>query len=131
MGFRFSRRVNLGGGVGLNLSKSGVSPSYRSKFGSIGPRGFTVRTGIPGLSYRAGKGRGGDAALIALLVSLSIAAIVIAAVVAWNILRFGFWAIVETYHFFLRRKLKHDAGEAPQHLLRKTEDDSSKLGPEE
>ncbi len=37
----------MGGGLGLNLSKSGISPSYRTKFGSVGPKQFTIRTGIP------------------------------------------------------------------------------------
>lgn len=55
MGFRYQKRVKLGKGVGLNVSKSGVSPSLRTKYGSIGSKGFSIRTGIPGLSYRGGK----------------------------------------------------------------------------
>lgn len=52
MGFRFYRRINLGSGLGLNLSKSGIGTSIRSKHGSIGSSGFSIRTGIPGSSYR-------------------------------------------------------------------------------
>lgn len=52
MGLRFYKRINLGKGFGLNISKSGIKPSYRSKRGSISSRGFTLRTGIPGLNYR-------------------------------------------------------------------------------
>lgn len=68
MGFRYQRRISLGGGAGLNLSKSGVSTSVRSRFGSIGTRGFSIRTGIPGLTYRSYGRKGSDAGLIVLLV---------------------------------------------------------------
>src|ERR1700694_4692336 len=105
MGFRFQRRINLGGGAGLNLSKSGISPSYRTKYGSIGPKAFSIRTGIPGLTYRGGKGRGGQGAAIVLLLMLAFTAIAIGVVVLWNLLRFVTWALIETYHFCLRKKL--------------------------
>jgi hypothetical protein len=55
MGFRIQKRINLGKGVGLNVSKSGVSGSLRTKFGSVGTKGYSIRTGIPGVSYRGGK----------------------------------------------------------------------------
>jgi len=55
MGFRLQKRLNLARGFGLNISKSGVSPSLRTKIGAIGPRGYTIRTGIPGLTWRGGK----------------------------------------------------------------------------
>lgn len=57
MGFRIQRRLNVTRGMGLNISKSGISPSLRSSFGSIGPKGFSIRTGIPGLSFRSGYGK--------------------------------------------------------------------------
>ncbi len=38
--------------MGINVSKSGVTPSYRTKRGSISTKGYSIRTGIPGLSYR-------------------------------------------------------------------------------
>lgn len=62
MGFIFQRRLNLGQGIGFNVSKSGVSPSVRTKYGSIGSKGFSVRTGIPGFYYRkrwGGKSKDG------------------------------------------------------------------------
>lgn len=62
MGFIFQRRLNLGKGLGFNVSKSGVSPSVRTKFGTIGAKGFSIRTGIPGFYYRkrwSGKRSGG------------------------------------------------------------------------
>jgi hypothetical protein len=52
MGFRFQKRIKLGGGLGLNISKSGISPSLRTKAGTISNKGFSVRTGVPGASYR-------------------------------------------------------------------------------
>ncbi|WP_409187172.1 DUF4236 domain-containing protein [Antarcticibacterium sp. 1MA-6-2] len=44
MGFRFQKRINLGKGLGLNISKSGISPSIRTKVGSISSKGYSVRT---------------------------------------------------------------------------------------
>jgi len=99
MGFRFSRRINLGSGLGLNVSKSGISTSYRTRYGSIGPKGFSIRTGIPGLSYRGGKGKASEAAIIFVMIILAYYAVVIAALVAWNLLRFAFWVAVQMYHF--------------------------------
>ena len=115
MGFRFSRRVNLGGGLGLNLSKSGISPSYRTKFGSVGPKQFSIRTGIPGLSYRGGggrRGKGGEGAIIVLLLAAAMVAVVVGAVVLWNVLRFLAWAAVETYKFGARQWINYQANKA-------------------
>jgi hypothetical protein len=52
MGFKFQKRINLGKGVGLNVSKAGVTTGVRTRYGSISPKGFSIRTGIPGLTYR-------------------------------------------------------------------------------
>ncbi|WP_291871039.1 DUF4236 domain-containing protein [Maribacter sp.] len=52
MAFRFNKKINLGKGLGFNVSKSGITPSYRTKRGSISSKGYSVRTGIPGLTYR-------------------------------------------------------------------------------
>lgn len=52
MGFRFSKRINIGKGFGFNISKSGVSPSVRTKLGSFSSKGYSLKTGLPGLSYR-------------------------------------------------------------------------------
>ncbi len=53
MGWRFFRRIKLFGGLGLNLSKKGISASIRTPFGSVNSRGgYSIRTPIPGLSYR-------------------------------------------------------------------------------
>ena len=52
MGFRFQKRIKLGGGLGLNVSKSGISPSLRTTQGTISSKRLSVRTGMPGISYQ-------------------------------------------------------------------------------
>jgi hypothetical protein len=52
MGFRFQKRIKLGGGLGLNVSKSGISPSLRTKMGTFSKRGYSVKTGISGVGYQ-------------------------------------------------------------------------------
>lgn len=52
MSIRFNKRIKLGKGLGVNISKSGLTPSYRSKTGSVSSKGFSIRTGIPGVTYR-------------------------------------------------------------------------------
>jgi hypothetical protein len=103
MGIRLQRRINLGGGAGINVSKSGFSPSLQTKFGTIGAKGFTIRTGIPGLYYRdvfksSKKGNGG----IVILIFLTIGLFLFAAIVLWNILRMLWWALEEFTHFLMR-----------------------------
>lgn len=86
MGFRFYRRINLGNGFGLNLSKSGIGTSVRSKHGSIGSSGFSIRTGIAGLSYRQGWGKGGQGALVFVAVAAFLTVVAVLAVVAFRVL---------------------------------------------
>jgi hypothetical protein len=52
MSFRFQKRVKLGGGFGLNISKSGISPSLRTKMGTFSKNGYSVKTGISGVRYQ-------------------------------------------------------------------------------
>jgi hypothetical protein len=102
MGFRFQRRLNLGGGWGLNASRSGGSLSFRSRQGSIGTRGFSLRTGIPGLSYRRSWGKNaGVAALIELVVAVAVGVLAIVLrillyvlPVLWNCL---VWIVLTVY----------------------------------
>lgn len=75
MGFRFQRRLNLGSGLGLNLGKRGVSGSARTFFGSVGTRGFSVRSGLPGISYRKSWGRGVGGALVGLVMMFAVLAV--------------------------------------------------------
>lgn len=115
MGIRLQRRINLGGGAGINVSKSGFSPSLQTKYGTIGAKGFSIRTGIPGLYYRdvfksSKKGNGG----IVILIFLAIGLFVFAAIVLWNILRMLWWAMEEFTHFLMRlyqkRQIRKEAG---------------------
>lgn len=87
MSFRYQRRVNIGNGLGLNLSRSGVGGSYRGKWGSIGSTGFSIRTGIPGLSFRKYSRRNKNDGFILLAILLFIAIAWLVAVVAWNLVR--------------------------------------------
>lgn len=80
MGFRFQKRINLGKGLGLNISKSGISPSLRAKGGSIGPKGYSVRSGIPGLTYRKSfskSSKSGCAGIFLILFTLSFSIFII------------------------------------------------------
>ncbi len=103
MGIRLQRRINLGGGAGINVSKSGFSPSVRTQFGTIGAKGFTIRTGIPGLYYRDvfKKSKKGDNGIF-LLVMLALGIFVLMAIVVWNVLLMLWWIITELFHFVQR-----------------------------
>jgi hypothetical protein len=58
MGWIFRKRVNLGRGAALNVSKSGVSVSKRVGPVTVNSRGrLTVRI-APGLTWRAGGSSG-------------------------------------------------------------------------
>ena len=54
MSFRFQKRIKLGGGLGLNISRSGISPSLRTKIGTFNKNGYSVKTGITGVRYQNG-----------------------------------------------------------------------------
>lgn len=88
MSLRYQKRVNLGKGVGLNLSRSGISSSYRGRWGSIGSTGFSIRTGIPGLSFRKYSSRKKGDGLVLFVMLLFIALAWLLAVVVWNLVRF-------------------------------------------
>ncbi len=76
MGLRISKRINLGSGLGLNVSKSGIAPSVRTPWGAVGTRGVSVRSGIPGVSYRSGASK--DTGLIVVLIFLIFGVFIIA-----------------------------------------------------
>ena len=91
MGFRYQRRIPIIGGLGLNLSKSGVGLSFRTLFGTVGTKGYSIRTGIPGLSWRAYQPKGGGSGA-ALLWAILLLPFVIYALI-WVCLAI-FWVIV-------------------------------------
>lgn len=76
MSFRIQKRINLGKSLGLNISKSGISPSLRTKGGTISTKGFSIRTGVPGVTYRKGfkssKSSGCMLTLIVCMIGFSI-----------------------------------------------------------
>lgn len=105
MGFRFFSRIGGNRGWGVNVSSSGLSSSYRTKYGSFGSKGFSIRTGIPGLTFRSGWGTGGNkgnAALIFLVILGSIFLIYIAVLVAYNLILLLIWIFTELYKLCMR-----------------------------
>lgn len=130
MGFRFHQRINIGGGLGFNISKSGISPSVRTRFGSFGPKGISLRTGIPGLTYRSSgkKGSFWETVLIGMLVGVTI-------VVLWTAIRLAFTlllyllnivifivvAVVESIAYLLGFRKEEPASEAAPALASSAE----------
>jgi len=121
MGFRFFQRVPISGGTGINISGSGYSVSHRGKYGSIGTKGFSIRTGIPGLSFRQswprlGKGGGIETLLTLLLfavfVYLAYNLLVLAVVLIYNImtlvglLMYNILALIWNFFRFVYRYIR-------------------------
>lgn len=106
MGFRFQRRINLGNGWGVNASGSGASVSHRSRHGSIGTKGFSLRTGIPGVSYRQSWGKNAAGAALIFLVIMGVVAIAALALrilayllpLLWQCLQ---WVVLTIYDFYV------------------------------
>ncbi len=85
MGFKYNKRIKLGKGLGLNISKSGITPSYRTKRGSLSSKGYSIRTGIPGLTYRKSfKKSKGNGCLVLLLILSSSAFLLIIMINQYN-----------------------------------------------
>jgi len=122
MGVRFQKRVSLGKGLGLNVSKSGVSTSIQTKYGSISPRGFSIRTGIPGLSFRSnlgkGKNKNGGAIIVVLLI---VGVILLGGIILWNLALLLKWGVRESINAYRRYRLRK------QMALAINTDDSCKL----
>ncbi|MEQ9306005.1 MAG: DUF4236 domain-containing protein [Marinoscillum sp.] len=93
MSFRYQKRVNLGKGVGLNIGKKSISTSYRTKYGTIGSRGFSLRTGIPGLSFRSSWRKSKEGLIIVLALGL----VYIAAVIVYNVALFLIYLVKLSY----------------------------------
>lgn len=86
MSINFYKRIKVKDGFGANISKSGISTSYRGRYGSFGTRGFSLKTGIPGLTFRqswSGKDTTSKI-LIFLLVGLLFGIIYIACLLIYN-----------------------------------------------
>ena len=93
MPFRYQKRINLGKGVGINVTQSGVSSSYRTKYGSVGSRGFSFRTGIPGLSFRSGWGKSGPAGLLVIVLVFG------AVILVYNLVRLLIYGLSSLINF--------------------------------
>ena len=106
MGLRYQKKINLGGGTGVNLSRSGASFSYKNKYGSVGTRGFSIRTGIKGLSYRAVSGKNAGAIILAIMLISFFVLIIV------NVFRFIGWLFslpfTKSKHTNIASKLKDD-----------------------
>jgi len=93
MGFIYSKRVRAGKNTSINVGNSGVSVSKRTKWGSFGTRGFSIKTGVPGLTFRKSYGRGKNALPMLLLFITAYATIGISYLIISNIFRFIIWLI--------------------------------------
>ncbi|MCX7987042.1 MAG: DUF4236 domain-containing protein [Bacteroidales bacterium] len=100
MGFRYYRRINLGNGFGLNVSKSGISPSIRTRWGAFGAKGFSIRTGLPGLSYRKAYSRTkqNDGMEIFFFILLLLSVLYLAILIIWNLGRLVVWSVARLHH---------------------------------
>ncbi len=105
MGLKYQKRINLGKGLGLNVSQSRISTSYRTKYGSIGSKSFSIKTGIPGLSYRANWGKGGNGFVILFIYILVAGALI----VAYNLIRFLIFLTIKLYQIIQSKLRKHDS----------------------
>lgn len=106
MGLRYQRRIGGNRGLGFNLSNSGVSTSYRTKYGTVSSRGFSIRTGIPGLTFRSDFGRGKDKGATALIIlGIIIAGFVLyySIVILYNFALFLWWFLSESRKLILRK----------------------------
>lgn len=74
MGFRFNRRIKIGPGIRLNVSKSGVSTSVgrRGAWFTFGGKVTRSTVGIPGtgVSYTETERSGGGSGVVVLLLLL-------------------------------------------------------------
>jgi hypothetical protein len=95
MGFSYNRRISTGKGGSINVSKSGISVSQKTSWGSYGSRGFSIKSGMPGLNYRFSFKKKMDAAT--LVVTLMIGAIVLSIVIAYNGIRLLSWMLAKGY----------------------------------
>tara|TARA_R110002051_G_scaffold325872_1_gene432755 strand:+ start:1469 stop:1723 length:255 start_codon:yes stop_codon:yes gene_type:complete len=73
MSFRFNKRIKLSKSIGINVSKSGITPSVRTKSGGLSSKGYSIRTGIPGLTYRKTFSKAKNSGcMVSILITLTI-----------------------------------------------------------
>lgn len=106
MNLRYNKRLGRNKGFTLNFSNSGVSSSYRTKYGTIGSKSFSIKSGIPGLTFRSSYGRGKNkngTILIILGIILSGFILYYSAVIIYNFALFLWWILTETHKLILRK----------------------------
>lgn len=118
MSLVFRRRLRLGQNLGLNISKSGIMPSYRTKYGSVSFRGISMRTGIPGLTLfqswgsSKGKNKSANPLQVLLLIVLVVILAYLAIVLVINVLLFFIWVIAEirraVFRYYYRKRLQQE-----------------------
>lgn len=135
MGLRYRNRVNLGNGHGLNVSSSGVSYSKKTSWGSIGSKGFSVRTGIPGLSfYRSwgmrGKNGKNNASYFLLFIFGFFLIVAVIQLIGW-VFRLLYWLIKSGFQNLNQHQLQQEAqsaykkwGQSPEYTFFKFDDRS-------
>ncbi len=104
MGFRFYKRIPLGGGAGVNISKSALSTSFRGKYGSLGTSGFSIRSGIPGLSFRSSWGGGSKSKGLETLIIFLLSALFV--YIIYNLVVFVF-LIIYNFTLFIIDTIKY------------------------
>lgn len=93
MGFIYRKRINVGKGLGVTLSSTGMSASYRTRMGSVSLSGYSFRTGIPGLTFRSTWGR----SKIGLIILLAIGIATIVYVIFYNLLAVSWYLLTWLY----------------------------------
>ncbi|RZJ69812.1 hypothetical protein [Flavobacterium sp.] len=104
MGLRYYKRFGSTKGLGFTISNLGISSSYRTRYGTLGASGFSLKTGIPGLTFRQGfrrKNKGMEALIVLAVVCVSFM-LYYALVAAYNLARFLIWGVRETVKFLVR-----------------------------
>ncbi len=113
MGIIYQKRVGKEKGAGVNISKTGLSASYRGKFGSFGTTGFSIKTGIPGLYFRSYSNKNKGLSTIIILAGFLIYALFyFQLLLVYNLILLTIWIfktlfnLLFTFCSFLYRKFK-------------------------
>lgn len=103
MGFRYQKRIGGNKGWGWNVSKSGISSSYRGKHGTFGSKGFSIKTSIPGLTYRHYYSRKKDNG-VGCMVGLFIGTFIFMILLVYNFALFTIWSFKMVVKIFKKIK---------------------------